>query len=227
MKTFLILALSLSAATSWASLKECRQYSADVLRNAVTEDLKATDTHKARMNKDEKKSLEFINKFDVKKLGLKLNKDERTKLLTNCEKLANANPNEVFCNNSFEIFNYFRAFTHAVKNYGWSAASTLEARKQIYNYINEVIKTEASLLDTMMATEVLLELAKTNKAKNLDLKAITQLSKDLDKANIELKESAMSRTGPMNCKDFQGIAAQEIKLNATYVKRLAALNKGP
>ena len=225
MKTLLLFVLTLGAASSWADMNECRQYTNDVLRKAVTEDPKVTDGHPYRMNKDEKKALEFINKFDVKKLGFKINKEARTKILSNCEQLANKSAGDVFCNNSFEIFNYFRGLTHGVKYYKWSAATVALAKKQAHNYVAEVTATEPSMLDTILATSILVDLAKTGQAKSLDAKALTQLSQDLEKANVELRDKAQNRQGPMDCKAFQEIAAQEIKMNATFSKRLSTLNK--
>jgi hypothetical protein len=225
MKTFLLFALSFGAATSWANMNECRQYSKDILSKAVTEDPKVTDGHPYRMNKDEKKALEFINKFDVKKLGFKINKEARTKILRNCEQMANKSAAEVFCNNSFEIYNYFRGLTHGLKYHKWSAATVALGKKQAHDYVTEVTANEPSMLDTILATNVLSDLAKTGLAKSLDAKALTHLSQELDKANIELREKAQNRQGPMDCKAFQEIAAQEIKMNATFSKRLAALNK--
>lgn len=226
MKLFFTTLLVFSSFAASASMKECRSYSNEVLSNAVTEDPKAgNETHPYRMDRSEKKSLEFLTKFDVKKLGFKLNKDARVNILKDCTQLANNSAAEAFCNNSFEIFNYFRALTHGMKHYGWSAATITLAKKQIESYVAEVATVESSLLDTMLAANVLSELAGTGHAKGIDTKALAKLNADLDVANLELKKSAMDRNGPMTCRDFQGIAAQEMKQNAIFSKRLLALNK--
>jgi len=221
--TTLLLVTSLVAS---ANMKECRNYSNEVLSKAITEDPKAgNETHPYRMAKDEKKALEFIKKFDVKKLGFKINKEARINILKDCKQLANNSAADAFCNNSFEIFNYFRALTHGMKHFGWSAGTITLAKKQIESYVAEVAAVEPSLLDTMLAANVLVELGNTGHAKGLDTKALAKLNADLDAANLELKKNAMDRNGPMNCKDFQAIAAQEIKQNAVFSKRLLTLNK--
>jgi|GEM_PF-6831448 len=226
MKLFFTTLLVFSSLSTAASMKECRTYSTEVLSNAVTEDPKAgNETHPYRMDRDEKKSLDFIKKFDVKKLGFKLNKEARLNILKDCKQLANKTAADAFCNNSFEIFNYFRALTYGMKHYGWSPATITLAKKQIESYVSEVAATEPSLLDTMLAANVLVELSGTGHAKALDSKALAKLNADLDLANLELKKSATERSGPMNCKDFQAIAAQEMKQNVVFSKRLLALNK--
>lgn len=225
MKILFFLASALLPANGWASLQECRSFTTNVLQKAVTEDPKVTDSHPYRMNKDEKKSLEYINKFDVKKLGLKLNKDARTEILKDCQQLANKTAAEAFCNNSIDIYNYFRSLIHASKNYSWSSQTVSLAKTQMSAYINEVVATESSLLDTILATNLLQDAAKAGIVKGLDTKAINTLAQELEKGNVQLRNNMQNRAGPMDCQGFQGIAAQEIKMNAQFVKRLEKLNK--
>lgn len=132
----------------------CLQHRKDVLEKPVTESEAADlDDEQYYFVRNEKTALTFIHAFDISKFTLKENQLEYEAIINAC--VVEKNPNYKVCETLFPAFKFFRALIHGMNQYRWSPATIQKAKTITLSYIKYVAQSESSLMDILLANDLL------------------------------------------------------------------------
>ena len=213
----LILALFISSlAFAKDDLKRCESYRHKVLIPAVTFEERSPD-HGYRFEKNEKKALGFISKFEVRELQLEENKKKFEKVKDSCEVDQTA-----YCNNSAPAFDFLRGLSYGLKNYGWSPKTKNQALDKIWKYNRKIIDSKPNLLQLMMVTSLLNTLAQDGLIEKPTALQISTLYKELELRDEKIRGESKKHKSS-DCQVRKEIYLKEKNLLEEFSGKLKAL----
>ncbi len=115
------------------------------------------DDEKYHFIRNESLALEVLKTFELNKFTLKENKEEYEAMLMGC--VEKQDPAHIICDSLFNTYKFFRALIHGMNQYQWSDSTKIKARNLILNYTKMVASHEASIMDIMLANDLILRLS--------------------------------------------------------------------
>jgi hypothetical protein len=226
---FLVLAFySFSLLAQSPSLKECNKHKEEVLNKAFFEDEEALkkdkNNHNIRFVKNEKNAIDLLMKYDVTKLGGKFNLSQSILEVESCTN-PNDKPSAVkYCEDSFSNYNYFRGLIYGLKHYDWSEKTRSLAMEKFWIYVNESTKTKQTLLETIMAINLVKQMSDAGLITKPGVKQVNDLERQAENADNKLRKDLKNQNGKqMNCTEFKNARTKEIDLSQDLAAKLKAL----
>ena len=136
----------------------CIQQNAQILAKPITE------VEQAELNdelyffvRNEEKALFYIQNFDLSKFTLVENQLEFEAIIKAC--VMERSPKHVICDSHYPAFKFFRGLIYGMNQYQWSQATKTKANALTLKYLEYVGKSESSLMDILIANDILLRLS--------------------------------------------------------------------
>ncbi len=210
------------------SLKECNQHKEEVLEKAFFEDEEALkkdkNNHNIRFVKNEKNAVDLLMKYDETKLGGKFNLLQSVRESESC-----TNPNDKpiaveYCEDSFSNYNFFRGLIYGLKYYDWSKKTHSLAMEKFWNYINETTKNKQTLIETIMAINLVKQMSDAGLITRPGIEQINDLERQAETADNKLRKELTNKNGKqLNCSELKKARTKEIDLSQDLVAKLKAL----
>lgn len=189
--------------------KACLEHVKKVLRPAISESENPDlDDENYYFVRDEQKALSFIENFDVDKFTLHENQLEYESIIKAC--VINRDPGHVTCDTLLPAFKFLRGLIHGMNQYGWSNPTKQKGTSITISYIKYVAKSHSSLMDVLLANDLLMRLSNR---KYIDPKIYAKtitLRKSGESAFKELKKK-VKKLGrkDLTCEDARGFYDDE------------------
>jgi hypothetical protein len=217
MKLLMMTILVFSFNAFGGEILECHQFNKDVLKKAVTE--VSSSDEPFRFVENEAEASIFFAKFDVKKLHLPFEREMTLKYLKDCPK-KDETP---LCGNVFDSYNYFTAIIYGLKNYKWSSKTRYQARKNLYDFTQEVIRVRPDLLRLMITVNLIKDATQKKLLEGINLKEVDALLVDMDKESTKLSKTYKGMSPQIACLKRKKEGNLEFKILENYSKRLGII----
>lgn len=191
---FLMITLIFSTQVFGVSHDECAKFGKEVLAKAIFEDPKASDNeYPFRFIKDEKTAVEYLKKFDVKKLNFsekKAQQEEETKyyLANNCDQKL-FDKKFLFCESfGFASRDFFVGLIYGMKNYSWSNETILLGKQKLWDYLNGASEYSTSSINLLISLDVARTLGESKLVAELNPEEFNEVARGLEMESSKFRE---------------------------------------
>ncbi len=194
-----------------AKHKICIEQKKQVLNRAITR------TEQAELNdenfffvRDEKKALDYINKFDISKFANFESQLENRAIIGAC--VLKKDKDYKSCDSMMAAYEYFRGMIYGLRQYSWSGQTSESAISQTLSYLKYVTTNDPSLMDIILVNDLLMRLADQGSVKGELYSRAIGFRHDAEKLHKDLRKKMRKLAKKeVNCKDVQEFHEYERK----------------
>jgi hypothetical protein len=172
--------------------------------------------------RNEKQALTFIRAFNVNQFTLKENQMEYEAIIKAC--VTQRDPSHQTCDTLLPAYKFFRGLIHGMNQYQWSASTKKQGVAITTAYIKEVAKSQASIMDVLLANDLLKRLSERGHvskellASCADIRQAGEDSfKNLKKKLQKFRKKDLSCADAISFYDEERKTVQELSLRLSLV----------
>lgn len=204
----------------------CIEHRDNILEQAVTEIEEAPiEDDKYVFVPNETDATYFIVNFDLSKFTLKENQVEYEAVVEAC--MNGPQAGHANCETLISSYKYFRALIPAIAHNPWSSQIKNKAKQNILNYLHYVGKSESSLMDVILANDLLQRISE-KKLLSIDVSRDSKRFKQKAEQEFERLRAEVRRLGKkeLSCDEARVFYRKERKrVKALSQEFLSLLNK--